>query len=170
MQQNPPINTPTWNTALTLDEGSYMATWSPSFTVNAGHSNNYLLIALSDHAFPTSQPTSVKYAGATMSLIGAGEVGATANDYFLYGLANPATGSNAFTITTGGSTSNYTGEAVSWYNVNQTTPYGSFQNAHNNATSLASLAFTGSEPGRVVTDFVWIDAQNIILPVGKVPQ
>ncbi len=161
------LATPLFDNAANLDEGSFQSTWTtPSFTVNTGHKNYYLMIALSDHAFPTSQPT-VSYNGVGMTLIGAGEVGSTANDYFLFGLVNPPTGSHTFTVTPGNGSSYYTGEAASWYNVNQTTPYGSFENAHNNVVSAASLAFTGSAAGRVVTDFVWIDATGVAPATGQ---
>jgi len=92
-------------------------------------------------------PGGVTYAGSPLTRIG---VGSRANARVeMWYLVAPATGTNNVVVTlSAGATARFVVGAVSFTNVNQTSPLGTFQSANNN-TATASVTVT-SVPGELV--------------------
>ena len=116
---------------------------SVSFTVTAGHSNLALIVPVAfDGSGCTATSLTAKYNSVSMtanpSSADAATGGGTASFTQVFSLANPATGSNTLTITLPASCEVYY-DAISFYNVNQSTPL------HNHASA------TGSNPSPAIT-------------------
>jgi hypothetical protein len=92
-------------------------------------------------------PGGVTYAGVALTQIG---VGSRTNAHVeMWYLIAPSTGTNNVVVTlSGGATARFVVGAVSFTNVDQTSPLGTFQSA-NNSTATASVTVT-SAPGELV--------------------
>jgi hypothetical protein len=131
-------STPTFDNGATSG-ASTTGNYSFSFSVSSGHSNNYLLVSMLDDTFcsgatlGSSGTPTVTYNGAAMTEIGSSQFGdftdnPGSNCYYLFGLANPTAGSHTLAVT-GNSASRWDVGINNWYNVNQSTPYGTFVSA-----------------------------------------
>ena len=121
-------------------------TWSHTIS----GSNRILIVGVSinNSAGQTVlNPGGVTYAGSPLTLIG---VGSRANARVeMWYLVAPATGTNNVVVTlSAGATARFVVGAVSFTNVDQTSPLGTFQSATNN-TATASVTVT-SVPGELV--------------------
>ena len=130
-----------------FDNGTYFGTTSSTkvtsissaITVNSGHANYYLVVAVFDDQ-GNSAPT-LTYNGTSMgSPIVTGGIGNSGgNGVWLYGMVAPSTGTNTLTLT--GGSGDWMVAAEDFYNVNQTTPYGG--TAHCQDGSASGSGTTG---------------------------
>src|SRR6185503_7164587 len=150
--------TPTLDSSTTFDAGAGVTgTWTNNFTVTS-NSNRYLIVSINDPACNTA-PTSVTYNSVSMgSPIGTVAANGTSFCSWTYGLVAPAAGaSDPLSITVPSlRTGNYSVIVSSWYNVNQSTPFGTFSSNFTTGTNTptASVSAT-SVSGRVVADFMY---------------
>lgn len=127
------------------------STWQPgSLTVSAGHSNYYVMVGIYDENTCVGPPT-ITFGGKTLSMLTKVKDGTdSVSCYFLFGSTFTTTGSNAISVTPNGSTY-YQMTIDDWYNVNQSTPYGTVQGA--GGTSPGAPSETYSWPsGHVIVD------------------
>ena len=104
----------------------------------------------------SAAPTSVKHNGTSMTLITSEGVNGNAGTscFFQYGLVAPTTGNNSILVTDATS-SIYTMTADSWYNVNQSTPYGTAEKATQgggSSTSAPTITYASWPAGRLIVD------------------
>lgn len=143
---------------ITLDSSQYNSNSFSGSTINIAHtvsgSNRYLIVAMSR---VNTVVDSVTYNGVAMTKIGS-TIQLTAIDNTMldmWGLVNPATGTNNVSITPGATDGPHTVRIVisSWTGVNQTTPIGTPGSTTKNsqADELISTTIT-SATGEVVVD------------------
>jgi hypothetical protein len=137
---------------------SYNVSGTPQSTpITIGTGNNrYLIADIVMTTSGTASVSSVAYNGVAMTLIGTFTSAAGTAHGFIYGLANPASGSHTISWTP-----TYTGSlsgpglmstASSWTNVDQTTPVSNFTSANGSSTS-PSVTVT-SVAGNTVVDWL----------------
>ena len=149
--------TPTLDTAATFnqDTGQTSAWTTPSFTVGS-NSSRFLIVEVlaKGNATHGGFPTAVSWDGTAMTAGQVEEVklnGTTFYSLSFWTLLAPTATTATFSITPhSGDTESYDVVADSWYNVNQTTPYGSF--SENSGSSGNPSLSASSASGRVVVD------------------
>jgi hypothetical protein len=146
---------PTLDTATTYQLHTATANpWTNSFTVG-NNSNRYLIVAVTNGS--NCDPSAVTYGGSRLQLIGPPTYVSQDNMWW-YAMPAPAIGANNLVITPDavtdcGTSSTFDVMVDSWYNVNQTTPYGTFSYT-NGGSGTPSLSAT-SVSGRIVVDGVY---------------
>jgi len=158
-------NLPQLDYAANFHQSSQTLPWSNTYNINGnsnpnGNTDTYLLVTLINGGGNSCANTqTVSFNGTNMTLLGSSTLGeANGSCYFTYGMTGTqgATGSHSITVSlTSGSASNtwYSLIVTSWYNVNQTTPYGTFQATAGGATDGSALTYNWPA-GRMVVDSV----------------
>ena len=131
------------NPDAVFDAASNSGYQSPASSYSWSHtctgSNRFLAVDISLLSVPGTTVTAVTYNGMGMSLIGARSSLAGANRVENWGLVAPANGTNTIAVTLSASVASV-GTAVSYANVNQTTPTESYNSAQATNTGSATNA------------------------------
>jgi len=134
-------------------------TWS--HTIGSG-SNRILIISVSNRD-GNKTVTSVTYGGTALTQIGFQNGPGNQNRTSLWKLLAPPTGTASIVVTLSGSV-NVVGGAVSFDNVDQTTPHGTFVSA--NGTSTTASVNVTSAAGEVVIDTATANGDAVSLTAG----
>jgi hypothetical protein len=141
------------------------ATTSLTYSYTVGTNSNRLLLVNLAGDTSTDDITSVKYAGASMTLITKVQ---TPSDrwHYLYYLLSPASGTNNVVITAA-SAHYLISEAASWYNVTQSPPASFTTNTAASAVTMTTSLPAGSN-NVIVAESIW--AYTGVLPdAGSAP-
>lgn len=135
---------------LTENSGTGISTLSLSHTI--GSSANMILLAYVSFANSPSARSlsSITYAGQPMTLATSANSNSSYSKVAIYYLVNPPVGTNTLSITLNGSASIHLG-AVSYYNVNLSSPFGTPVTASSLLHSYFSVSVT-SATNELVTD------------------
>lgn len=146
----PMFNAATERTAVIITSGGGSITFS--HTVQATYGNRLIVVITSSRRDAGgAYPSAVTYGGVSMTSVTSATSGDAANTQ-LWRLVAPATGANdvVVTVPAGSASSYHTVHAMDFYFVNQTTPFGTAQNATATATSTSVGAVTTSSGDLVV--------------------
>lgn len=136
-------------------QGTHVYSSTPmswSHTVGSG-SNRLLVVSISGYYGNTNSmlPTSVTYNGVAMTLLTSKIFNGTGNYIYVYYLLNPPSGTHTIAVATGTPNNNtQVGGATSWYNVDQTSPFGNSVSSSGSSTSPSVTASTNTT--QVVVD------------------
>jgi len=149
---NPEIPTITKDNQTENISSSAVSTLSLSHAIST--TSNMVLVAHVSLYHPTSgkSVTAITYNGVAMTLLGsAASTGNYTRSYIYYMIA-PPTGTNTLTVTASGTCGIKLG-AVSWYNVNQSTPFGTAVTAGSSTGSSSSLTVTSDSHDIVIDNY-----------------
>jgi len=161
------------NKATFTQSGTHQSTWSSSsITINSGHSNYYIFVALTDgNACDNTHIPTVSVGGTALTLIdgkGNPPLDTIPNEcYFLFGHTVSSTGSLGITVTDIDSDDWYNMEVDDWYNVNQSTPYGTEAEAAGgqsittpNTMSAPTISSSAWTSGHVIVEHNVVNDEN----------
>ncbi|MDO8537004.1 MAG: hypothetical protein Q7R94_02040, partial [bacterium] len=144
--------------AIAFDAASSAAASTAASSLTFPHTvasgNSRLLIVGVTIADTSNAVATVTYGGTSMISLGVASRGAGKPEVSLWYLVAPATGANNVVVTlTSGQTDRMMAGAVSFTNVHQSTPVGTFFSAASKA-SPATVGVTGTNLGDVVIDII----------------
>ncbi len=135
-------NLPKFDSSATYwQTGTTSTTWNPGNYTVGNFTDRYMLIQINDALSTCTNTLSITYNGTSMSLIGKTYFSSTGvYCTWLFGLKQPAVGTHAISVSSSASgNASYFMSISSWFNVNQTTPYGSFQASSASQTGAPQL-------------------------------
>lgn len=115
-----------------------------SFTV--ANQTNRILIAVINNYVNSTNVTNIQYAGVSMTSI----TNDTTNDFYVYYLMAPTTGTNNFTFSGAAADANYKVTLYSFYNVNQTALVAADYNTSSVSGTSVSVPVTPAVDGAIV--------------------
>jgi hypothetical protein len=128
-----------------FDAASNSGYQAAASTVSWSHTctgtNRFLAVDVSRLGTPGTTVTGITYNGVALSQIGAKSSATDALKVDCWGLANPASGSNTIAVTLSGAAA-FAGTAVSYTNVDQTTPTEAFNSATATNVGVADATVT----------------------------
>lgn len=131
-----------------------------SWTHTVGNQSNRVLLVQIVTSASTNTVSAVKVNGSSITKLSAVNCGTSCRDEVWY-LLNPASGTNTIAVTTTTSAP-VTATAISLYNVNQTTPFGTVSSA--TGTGTASLVSPATNTTQLVADFYGNQATTPFTP------
>lgn len=157
----------TSSTVITTTTNSF--NWN--HTVTSTHGSNLLLMVQIVTSNTTNTVQTVTYNGVSLTKLPSGQVNCNTNcrDEVWY-MTNPATGTNAIAVTTL-NTAAVTATAISFYDVNQTTPFNTTAStASVTGTETSSSFSVPSATQEVVVDFYGNQASGTFTPTAGANQ
>lgn len=151
--------------SITIDPAS--AVEAAASSVNMNHtvgsgSNRFLIVSVAIER-ETDRVTAMTYAGQALTFVGTSVDPTTTARVEVWRLIAPATGTNTVSVTFNG-LSSVVVAAISFANVNQTTPVAASQFATGNATLTASASVASATDHMVLATIAADDAANTVMP------
>jgi Right handed beta helix region len=151
--------------SITIDAAS--AVEAAASSVNMNHtvgsgSNRFLIVSVAIER-DTDRVTAMTYAGQALTFVGTSVDPTTTARVEVWRLIAPATGTNTVSVTFN-SLSSVVVAAISFSNVNQTTPIAASQFATGNATLTASASVASATDQVVLATIAADDAANTVTP------